>query len=74
MSTGSENPTLECPQTALGGWPPPLAPAGPRARKRGCGLDIPFRRAIPCPADSPDVEATDPCGPDRSECGYNPGW
>ncbi len=35
MSTVSENPTVECPQTALGACPPPLAPIGPPAAAEG---------------------------------------
>ncbi len=35
MSTVTENPTRECPQTALGACPPPLAPAGPLATEEG---------------------------------------
>lgn len=31
MSTAAENPTLECPQTALGACPPPLPPVAPLA-------------------------------------------
>ena len=35
MSTVAENPTLECPQTALGACPPPLVPAGPLLAEEG---------------------------------------
>jgi hypothetical protein len=35
-------------------------------------LDLPFRRTIPCPAEPADIEAVDPCGPVRPECGHNP--
>ncbi len=35
MSTVSENPTLQCPQTALGAYPPPFVPAGPPAGEEG---------------------------------------
>ncbi len=46
MSTVAENPTLECPQTALGACPPPLVPAGPLLAEEG------LRAAPPRPSKS----------------------
>ncbi len=46
MSTVTENPTRECPRTALGAGPPPLAPARPLTAEEG------LRTAPPRPSKS----------------------
>jgi hypothetical protein len=43
MSTTSENPTAPCPPTAIGAWPPNLAPVEPLAAEEGPGAETPRR-------------------------------